>query len=194
MEGIAPVIQLSFILVWEKTVRCQYDQAHTFPVFHVFLRVSLSVRTLLSAIASEKRGKKAQKWNDYFEYNNDVFEIPPSAVDITARAHNYDFFIRIVFNSRMQIRHSLCLISIMPLWCTGYLTHSCRYSQSLVEASGSGSGLFIRGENAISTHWIVNWVDPRKCWWGWKKCLLHPSTENRILDGVNCRLFPLFVN
>jgi hypothetical protein len=59
-------------------------QAHTFPVFRLFLRVSLSVRTLLSGIASEKSGKKTQTWNDFFEYSNDVFEVPPFAADITA--------------------------------------------------------------------------------------------------------------
>jgi hypothetical protein len=46
-------------------------------VFRLFLCVSLSVRTLLSATASKSSGKKAQKWNDFFEYSSDVFEITP---------------------------------------------------------------------------------------------------------------------
>ena len=62
-------------------------------MFRLFVRVSLSASTLLSGVTSEKSGKKAQTWNDSFEYSNDVYEIPSFAADITARAHNYDFFV-----------------------------------------------------------------------------------------------------
>jgi len=69
-------------------------------VFRLFLRVSLSVRNLLSGITSEKSGKKAQTWNDTFEYSNDVFEIPPFAADINARAKNYNFIYFVQYSTQ----------------------------------------------------------------------------------------------